>query len=107
MRSGTENVPGIVGLAAALELAEAERPEFVRRVGSLRDRLEARILGAIPGAAVNGAGAERLANNLRHVVPGARRRAAAVVALDAPEGVACSAVLKPACRGVARTQATS
>jgi cysteine desulfurase len=60
LRPGTENVAGIAGLAVALELAEAERPEASRRVAALRDRLEAAVAAEIPGTIVNGAGAPRL-----------------------------------------------
>ncbi len=59
LRAGTENVAGIVGLAVALRLAEAERADQAPRVAALRDRLEAAIAG-IPGVAINGAGAPRL-----------------------------------------------
>jgi len=64
LRAGTENLAGISALAAALELAEAERSAFVARVTALRDRLAAGIIAAIPGVRVNAAGAPRLANNL-------------------------------------------
>jgi cysteine desulfurase len=63
-RSGTENVAGIVGLAAALELAIREREAVAARVRHLRDRLENGICGAIADVRVNGAGAPRLPNNL-------------------------------------------
>ena len=63
-RSGTEDVVGAVGLAAALELAEAERPAFASRVAALRDRLEGAIAGAIPDVTVNAKGVARLPNNL-------------------------------------------
>lgn len=53
-RAGTENVPGIVGLATALELALDERAEAAARIASLRDRFEARILERIPDVRVNG-----------------------------------------------------
>jgi cysteine desulfurase len=59
-RSGTPNVPGIVGLALALELAEADRPGAAQRVGALRDHLESETRRRVPGAAVNGGGAARL-----------------------------------------------
>ncbi|HEY3843892.1 MAG TPA: cysteine desulfurase family protein [Acidimicrobiales bacterium] len=49
-RSGTQDVVGAVGLAAALTLAAAERDETVRRVAALRDRLAEGLLGAVPGA---------------------------------------------------------
>jgi cysteine desulfurase len=61
-RAGTENVPGIVGLGKAAELAmESIDDGTIERLAGLRDRLEAGIL-AIPGTGVNGAGAPRAAN---------------------------------------------
>ena len=61
-RAGTENVPGIVGLGKAAELAmESLEDGTIERVARLRDRLEAGIL-EIPGTKVNGAGAPRAAN---------------------------------------------
>jgi cysteine desulfurase len=54
-RAGTENVPGIVGLAKAAELAQhALEDGTMERLAKLRDRLEAGIL-ALPGTGVNGA----------------------------------------------------
>lgn len=61
-RSGTENVSGAVGAAAALAVAMAEGPAAATRVAALRDRLEAGILGAIGGASIHGRGARRLPN---------------------------------------------
>jgi cysteine desulfurase len=53
-RAGTENVPGIVGLARATELAMLSlEDETIPRLAALRDRLEAEIL-RIPGTGVNG-----------------------------------------------------
>jgi cysteine desulfurase len=61
-RAGTENVPGIVGIGKAVELAmESLDDGAMERVSQLRDRLEAGIL-AISGTRVNGAGAARVAN---------------------------------------------
>jgi cysteine desulfurase len=61
-RAGTENVPGIVGLGKAVELAmESLEDGTMERIAALRDRLEAGIL-AIPGTGVNGAGATRVGN---------------------------------------------
>ena len=62
-RSGTENVLGIAGLAAALELAVTGRPERARGIGALRDRLESGIASSVADVRINGAGAPRLANN--------------------------------------------
>jgi cysteine desulfurase len=61
-RAGTENVPGIVGIGKAVELAmESFEAGAMEQVERLRDRLEAGLL-AIPGTRVNGAGARRVAN---------------------------------------------
>ena len=59
-RAGTENVPYIVGLARACELAVEHLGDD--RVRTLRDRLEAGLLAAIPYVEVNGRGAARLPN---------------------------------------------
>ncbi|MBI4888237.1 MAG: cysteine desulfurase [Acidobacteria bacterium] len=61
-RAGTENVAGIVGMGAAAALAAAKMDEDAERLGALRDRLEAGILRAVPGTAVNGARTPRVPN---------------------------------------------
>ncbi len=61
-RAGTENVPGIVGLGKAAELALARPSSQSGRVGALRDCLEAGVLTRIGGAFVAGDTANRLAN---------------------------------------------
>ena len=58
-RAGTENVAGIAGLAAALDLALDERTEIAARVGTLRDRFEEEVLARIAGVRVNGGQALR------------------------------------------------
>jgi cysteine desulfurase len=63
-RGGTENVPSIVGLARAVELAFAGREEDEVRVGALRDRLQRELESRIPYLQINGWEAERLANTL-------------------------------------------
>jgi cysteine desulfurase len=63
-RAGTENVPYIVGLARAMELAAANRAADEARVRRMRDRLEKGLLAEIPYVQVNGQGAPRLANTL-------------------------------------------
>jgi cysteine desulfurase len=61
-RAGTENVPGIVGLGKAVELAiEGLADGSIGRIAALRDRLEAGIL-AVVGTSINGEGAPRTAN---------------------------------------------
>ncbi|MGA7570860.1 MAG: cysteine desulfurase family protein [Candidatus Aquilonibacter sp.] len=62
-RSGTENVAGIIGLAAALERAVAGRAMRAARIGRLRDRLEAGIRTQAGEVRINGEGAPRLPNN--------------------------------------------
>jgi len=63
-RAGTENVPYIVGLARACELAAAGLDDENTRVRALRDRLESGLSATIPFVQVNGGGAERLPNTL-------------------------------------------
>jgi len=61
-RAGTENVPGIVGLGKAVELAmDCMVDGTIARIAALRDRLEEGVL-RIAGTCVNGAGAPRVAN---------------------------------------------
>ncbi|NMA09706.1 MAG: cysteine desulfurase NifS [Methanomicrobiales archaeon] len=62
-RAGTENVPGIVGLGRAIELAAADIAGHNRRIAAMRDRLVRGILDAIPDSRLNGHPTERLANN--------------------------------------------
>jgi len=61
-RAGTENVPYIIGLGAAAELAARHMQEEVTRVRALRDRLEEGILASCPDAHVNGRRDQRLPN---------------------------------------------
>ncbi len=61
-RSGTENVPYIVAMGAALELAETEREDFVSRTAALRDRIESGILKQMPDTKLNGHPEQRLPN---------------------------------------------
>jgi cysteine desulfurase len=61
-RAGTENVPGIVGLGVAADLAARKMPDEAVRVRALRDRLEAGVLAAVPGSATNGAPEPRVPN---------------------------------------------
>jgi cysteine desulfurase len=61
-RAGTENVPAIVGMGVAARLAASKLPAEGARVAALRDRLEAGILAAVPGTAVNGARGLRVPN---------------------------------------------
>lgn len=63
-RPGTENVPGIVGLGKAIELAAAELEEEEKRLTALRDRLIKGILEAVPYSRLNGHSVSRLPGNV-------------------------------------------
>jgi cysteine desulfurase len=67
MRSGTLNVPGVVGLGCALELAVAEMDGEAARLAGLRDRLRARLFGALDALEENGTAANKLPHNLNVV----------------------------------------
>jgi len=88
-RAGTENLPGIAGLGAALHAAVATREEEARRIGALRDRLESGLLAAVPRARVNGAGAPRLPGTSSIVFEGCDAETL-LMALDL-EGICASA----------------
>jgi cysteine desulfurase len=96
-RSGTENVPGIAGMATALRLAQDERDEFHQRTTALRERLYSKIFEVCPDALLNGHPTERLPHNLHLCFPGIEGEAL-VDALDV-RGIECSA-------GAACTSAT-
>jgi cysteine desulfurase len=61
-RAGTENTPAIAGMGVAARLAVQKLDGEAVRLARLRDRLEAGILAAVPGTAVNGAGSSRVPN---------------------------------------------
>jgi cysteine desulfurase len=63
-RAGTENVPYIIGLAKACELARLGMAEESEKIAKLRDRLEEGILASCPDVRVNGDKAFRLPNTL-------------------------------------------
>lgn len=94
-RGGTENLPGIVGFAAACERSAGALAEDIARMKALRHRLEAGLREAVPGLRVYGEAAPRLCNtlNLRFgeldagLVLGKLERAGVV----ASSGAACSA----------------
>ena len=62
-RSGTENIPGIIGLSLALEAADTVREETSQRCATLRDRIIDSVLQQIPGSRLNGHATRRLPNN--------------------------------------------
>jgi cysteine desulfurase len=64
LRSGTLNVPGIVGCGAAAAIAGASMADDHATLGALRDRLLAGLRGRLEGVHLNGAASPRLAHNL-------------------------------------------
>src|SRR5688500_2699877 len=64
LRSGTLNVPGIVGLGCAAEINQAELPSESARLKTLRDRLYEALCSAVPGVGLNGSLDRRLPHNL-------------------------------------------
>lgn len=64
LRSGTENVAGIIGFAAALHIAQKHRHVEGDRVRALRDALQQELTAAVPGLVVNGSSKKRLPGHL-------------------------------------------
>jgi cysteine desulfurase len=64
MRSGTLNVPGIVGLGEACALCQAEMAEESKRLGHLRDKLKDKLQSELDETYINGTMESRLPNNL-------------------------------------------
>jgi cysteine desulfurase len=87
-RAGTENVPAIAGLGAASDAARRDL-ESVKRVASLRDKLEAGLKHGSPRAVIIGEGAPRLANTTAVALPG-KLAETLVIRLDLA-GIAVSA----------------
>ena len=63
-RAGTENIPGIVGLKKAVEIATDTMDERIKRENELRDYLMRRVLKEVPYSRVNGSRTNRLPNNV-------------------------------------------
>ena len=99
-RSGTENVPGIVGFGVALELADIERDDLNARSERLRERIVAGIKERVPDVVVNGHPERRLSNIAHLSFPGVEGEPV-LLGLDfagicASSGSACSsASLEP------------
>ena len=93
-RPGTENVPGIVGLGKAAELARLSLASDAERVSKLRDELEHGLASRVPDAHINSANAPRTPNTANLTFPGIEGEAL-VIALDlkgisVSTGAACS-----------------
>lgn len=69
LRSGTENVAGVIGFAKAMELASAHRKHESYRLAVLRDTLQRALTDAFPGAIVSGHQKHRLAGHLHISFP--------------------------------------
>jgi cysteine desulfurase len=70
LRAGTSNVPGIVGLGAACQIAAAELPVERARIQSLREELEHGLLEVLPQARINARSAPRLPNTINLTIEG-------------------------------------
>ena len=70
LRSGTENVAGAVGFAAALDVAQSKRHEETKRLGAIQIAAYRQIAQMLPSAVVNGSTKQRLPNNLHLTLPG-------------------------------------
>jgi cysteine desulfurase len=115
-RSGTHNVAGIVGMAAAMRATVASRPSTVERVTRLRDRLADGLLASISGAVETGDRDGKVAGNCHLRFPGVETEALLVLLDDAgvwaAAGSACaSGSVEPshvlAAMGVPRDEALS
>jgi len=95
IRSGTLNVPGIVGLGKAAQLAAAEMTEEATRVARLRDMLESELTGSLEGVTVNGHPGRRLPNNSNLAFAGCTADAIMIAMKDIAisSGSACSSAL--------------
>ncbi|MEU6928312.1 cysteine desulfurase family protein [Streptomyces sp. NPDC046374] len=91
LRAGTPNVPAIVGFGAAARLITSGTVPSPAHLRALRDRLQARLLAAIPDAHVNGDPHRRLPGNLSLTLPGieAADLLDRIPALAASTGSAC------------------
>lgn len=81
LRGGTENLPGIVGMGEAADIARGALEAEAVRLAGLRDGLEARLRALAPDIVVFGEGAPRLPNSLSFAVPGLAA-STALIALD-------------------------
>src|SRR5574341_681547 len=88
LRPGTENVPGVIALGRAAELAAQEQAELAVRLRALRDDFERRLLAVVPDAVINGWTGERAPHVSNVSIPGTDSEAL-LMHLDLA-GIACS-----------------
>ncbi|HVA11415.1 MAG TPA: cysteine desulfurase family protein [Candidatus Dormibacteraeota bacterium] len=95
LRSGTENVAGIIGLATALTLVQTDRREEGERLRKLQHQFFTSLTEALPVAIVNGSTKYRLPNNLHFTLPGTDNERLLIqldeAGIRAAAGSACSA----------------
>lgn len=114
LRSGTTNVPGIVGFGEACSLAKLEMEDDFERIQEIRNQIEAQLASQIPSMLINGKGTERLPNTSSLTFPGIDADA---LILNAPEimigtGSACtSGAIEPShvltAMGISRENASA
>jgi cysteine desulfurase len=88
LRSGTLNVPGVVGFGMACAIAREKMAQDAERLGPMRDQIESAVLAHVPGARINGRGAKRLPHisSMTFVVPSLKGNL-----LEKLPGIECSA----------------
>ena len=93
LRAGTLNVPAIIGMGLACQLAARRMHDDALRLSRLRDQLQETLLEQVEGSVVNGAGAARLPHNLNITLPGvdAGRLATSLKNVEVTTGAACAA----------------
>ena len=95
LRSGTENVAGIIGMSVALDIAQANRKQTIAKEAALRDFLQSELQNRYPDMIVNGNQRRRLPNNLHVSWPGVDGERVLMACdeqgLQVATGAACSA----------------
>ena len=95
LRSGTENVAGIIGLATALTLVQTDRREEGERLMKLQQQFFTNLIKALPATIVNGSTRYRLPNNLHFTLPDTDNERLLIqldeAGIQAAAGSACSA----------------
>jgi cysteine desulfurase len=89
LRSGTENVAGVIGFAKALDLVQSRRHVEITRLSELQQELIRGLQKAIPSVVINGSLKNRLPNNVHLTIPG-QDNERLLIALD-EAGILCAA----------------
>ena len=96
LRPGTENVPQIIGMSEALQIAQKQKDDFSKKMKNLQNYFISQIKNKFPVAKINGSIKNRLPNNVNFCIEGLNSEFA-VIQLD-ELGVACSAATS--CKGL-------